>query len=108
MIVWLDAQLPVALARWLRGNGVTVQAIRDMRPRPVQDRAIVDAARQSGHVVISKDQDFETLVKLHGPPPQIVRLTCGNLTKGPLIAYFEANWTGVEAELKSGAHLVIM
>lgn len=109
MIVWLDAQLPLALARWLTGAAaVSVHRIRDMRPRPVKDIDIFRAAGAAGAIVISKDEDFVDLVARLGPPPQVVHLTCGNLTKKPLIAYLEVHWTEVARRLEAGEALVVM
>ena len=36
------------------------------------------AARDAGAVVMTKDRDFRTLLLRHGPPPQVIWITCGN------------------------------
>jgi predicted nuclease of predicted toxin-antitoxin system len=75
--IWLDAQLPPALAPWISSTfNVTCHAVRDLGLRDADDRTIFQAARDAGDVVIfSKDSDFVDLVLRHGPPPQIVWLT---------------------------------
>jgi predicted nuclease of predicted toxin-antitoxin system len=80
--IWLDAQLPPALALWIEANfGFSCTAIRDLGLRDAEDRAIFDAARAGGDVVIlSKDSDFLEMVLRLGPPPQLLWLTCGNVT----------------------------
>lgn len=82
MKIWLDAQLPPALAPWIRSTfGVTCSAVRDLGLRDAEDQAIFDAARAAGDVVVlSKDSDFIELVLRLGPPPQLLWLTCGNVT----------------------------
>ena len=82
MKVWLDAQLPPALAPWLDAAfGIACQAVRDLGLRDADDQTIFQLARDAGDVVIlSKDSDFVDLVLRLGPPPQILWLTCGNLT----------------------------
>ena len=60
----------------------------------------------SMQIIISKDIDFVELMTRLGPPPQIVRLTCGNLTTPALIAVLEHSWHEVERLLREGAPLV--
>ena len=56
-VVWVDAQLP-----------------------PANDPVIFAAARARGAAIaITKDDDFVQLVGRHGPPPQAVWVTCGNV-----------------------------
>ncbi|MFB1486584.1 MULTISPECIES: DUF5615 family PIN-like protein [unclassified Thiocapsa] len=56
-------------------------AVRDLGLRDSDDRAIFQAARDQGDVVImSKDSDFVDLALRFGPPPRILWLTCGNVT----------------------------
>jgi predicted nuclease of predicted toxin-antitoxin system len=72
MKVWLDAQLPPALAPWLGTTfGVTCQAVRDLGLRVADDQTIFQAARDGGEVpILSKDSDFVDLVLRagHAPP----------------------------------------
>ena len=81
MTIWIDAQLPPTLANWLT-NTFEVQAIalRDLRLRDAIDSEIFEAARTSNVVIMTKDSDFIDLVCRLGIPPQIIWLTCGNVT----------------------------
>ena len=74
MKVWLDAQLPPALAPWISTTfGVTCHAVRDLGLRDADDQIIFRAARNAGDVVIlTKDSDFVDLVLRLDPPPQIL------------------------------------
>ena len=81
MIIWVDAQLSPALARWISETfGMQAHAVRDLGLRNAKDAEIFRAARQEGVVVLSKDSDFVDLVERLGPPPQVLWLTCGNTT----------------------------
>ncbi len=82
MTIWLDAQLPPALATWLASAfEIECMAVRDLGLRDSDDRAIFQAARDQGDVVVmSKDSDFVDLALRLGPPPRILWLTCGNVT----------------------------
>lgn len=81
MIYWLDAQLPPQLASWLRQTfNVEAYALRDLHLRDAEDRQIFQEARQQGIVIISKDSDFVEMVLRLGTPPQLLWVTCGNVT----------------------------
>ena len=72
MILWIDAQLSPALARWLSDTfGVTAHAVRDLGLRDAKDLAIFHAAREAGAVLMSKDSDFVLLLERFGPSPQM-------------------------------------
>ncbi|MBW4560608.1 MAG: DUF5615 family PIN-like protein [Mojavia pulchra JT2-VF2] len=85
MNIWIDAQLPPTLAGWLSRNfGVTATALRNLGLRDAQDTEIFDAARAASAVIMTKDSDFVDLVCRLGTPPQILWLTCGNVTNRKL------------------------
>jgi predicted nuclease of predicted toxin-antitoxin system len=90
VILWLDAQLPPSLAAWLASNyDVSAVAVRDLGLRDAEDRAIFDEARARRDVVIvSKDSDFVDLIGRFGTPPQVLWVTCGNLSNKRLQQVF--------------------
>jgi predicted nuclease of predicted toxin-antitoxin system len=107
MIVWLDAQLPPALAFWMRNNlAVDVKVLRDLGLRDADDREIFAKAKLAGAVVISKDIDFVNLVQRLGPPPQVVWLTCGNVIIAHLKIVFARAWPSVAALLEAGEPII--
>lgn len=85
MIIWIDAQLSPAIAKWI-SESFPVQALplRELGLRDASDRQIFEAARQSGIVVLTKDRDFIELVNRYGSPPQVIWLTCGNTSNDRL------------------------
>jgi predicted nuclease of predicted toxin-antitoxin system len=92
VILWLDAQFPPSLAAWLASNyDVSAVGVRDLGLRDAEDREIFDQARAHGGVVIvSKDSDFVDLIERLGTPPQLLWVTCGNLSNKRLQQVFGA------------------
>jgi len=79
--IWVDAQLPPTLANWISSTfGLEASALRDLSLRDAQDIEIFEAARTENAVIMTKDSDFVDLVCRLGTPPQILWLTCGNVT----------------------------
>ena len=71
------------------------------------DPAIFAAARAGGtDVVVTKDDDFVRLLDQHGPPPQVVWVTYGNLRNPALRQRFLPVWPQVAALLAAGEPLV--
>ncbi|NJK64340.1 MAG: DUF5615 family PIN-like protein [Synechococcaceae cyanobacterium SM2_3_1] len=81
MTFWIDAQLPPQMALWLTQTyGVTSVALRELGLRDARDTEIFMAAREAQAVIMTKDIDFVDLVTRLGIPPQILWVTCGNVT----------------------------
>jgi len=81
VIFWIDAQLPPQLASWLSQTfKVEAYALRDLQLRDAEDERIFQKARQQGIVLIRKDSDFVEMVLRLGTPPQLLWVTCGNVT----------------------------
>ncbi len=107
MKFWVDAQLPPALAAWLSERyGVEAVSLRDLGMRDATDGEIFDAARQAGVVIMSKDSDFVDLVSRHGMPPQLLWVTCGNVTNERLQAVFGKTFPDALESLASGQAIV--
>ena len=81
MKIWIDAQLPPTLANWIANTfSLEASALRDIGLRDSKDTDIFEAARTVNAVIMTKDSDFVDLVCRLGTPPQIIWLTCGNVT----------------------------
>lgn len=107
MKFWVDAQLPPLLAEWLSQNhGVEAQSLRELGLRDATDEEIFRAARQAQAVMISKDSDFVDLVSRHGAPPQLLWVTCGNVTNRRLQEVFDKTFPTALAMLTSGQAIV--
>jgi predicted nuclease of predicted toxin-antitoxin system len=107
VILWLDAQLPPALAAWLSTQfGVTAIAVRDVGLERATDRQILIAAHDAGAVVVTKDSDFVALIDRMQPSPQVLWLTVGNTSNAALRDLFTATWPRARQLLESGDRLV--
>lgn len=107
MKFWVDAQLPPALAAWLSENhGVEAITLRDLGLRDAADIEIFMAAREAGIVIISKDSDFVELISRHGSPPQLLWVTCGNVTNRSLQAVFDKTFVLALTALRAGELIV--
>jgi predicted nuclease of predicted toxin-antitoxin system len=85
VILWLDAQVSPTLRPWLqREFKLKAIPVRDLGLREAEDSRIFDDARRAKAVVLTKDEDFVILVGRHGPPPQVIWLTCGNVSNARL------------------------
>jgi predicted nuclease of predicted toxin-antitoxin system len=107
VIIWVDAQLPPALAGWL-GTQFAVEAINlgSLGLRQVQDIDIFQSARRPGHVIMTKDDDFVDIVTRLGPPPQILWVTCGNVTNRALQELLTQAFPAARSHLEAGEPVV--
>jgi predicted nuclease of predicted toxin-antitoxin system len=107
VILWIDAQLSPALARWISETfGVVAHAMRDLGLREAKDVVIFHAAREAGAVVMSKDSDFVLLLERFGPPPQVLWVTCGNTSNARMLEILLKGFPEARARLEQGEPLV--
>jgi predicted nuclease of predicted toxin-antitoxin system len=107
MILWLDAQLPPALAPWIAATfSVESHPVRDLGLTGAKDPEIFQAARDAKVVLMTKDSDFVELVERLGPPPQLLWVTCGNTTNARLKQVLIKCMPLAIAQLESGAPLI--
>ena len=84
----VDAQLPPALARWLREAGHEAQAVRVVNLRDAEDGDIWNHALASNAVIITKDEDFPRRAQQAQTSPVIVWLCVGNVSNRALRQWF--------------------
>jgi predicted nuclease of predicted toxin-antitoxin system len=107
MIIWIDAQLPPTLAEWIVVTfGVNAISLRELGLRDAKDIEIFEAAKQPNVVIMSKDSDFVDLVCRLGAPPQILWLTCGNVTNRNLRELLTATLPEAIEQLQQGEIVV--
>jgi predicted nuclease of predicted toxin-antitoxin system len=106
-MLWIDAQLSPALARWISETfGVAPQAVRDLGLREAKDLIIFHAAREAGAVIMSKDSDFVLLLERFGPPPQVLWVTCGNTSNVRMREILLKSFPEARTRLEQGEPLV--
>ena len=107
MTLWLDAQLSPTLAfSFRRTCAVTCFPVRELGLRDATDRDIYMAARNAQAIIVTNDLDFVRLLERHGPPPQIVWLTCGNTSNQRLMEIPSGYWPTISTLLSNGEPLV--
>ena len=103
MILWLDAQVSPKLRPWIRrAFKIDVVHVRDLGLREAEDPKIFDDARRAKAVILTKDEDFVVLVERLGPPPQVIWLTCGNVSNARLKKIPTAGRPGAHPHLLQG------
>ena len=107
MQFWLDAQLPPKIANWMQETfELDVKAIDSIGLRGATDATIWSRLSAEGNVLFTKDVDFVELITRLGPPPQVVWLTCGNVTNRALQALLSRTLPDVIVLLENGEPLV--
>ena len=107
MTIWVDAQLPPSIAKWVEARfGAAAVAVRDLDLRDAADIDIFRAARQADAVVLTKDADFSHLLAQHGPPPRVLWLTCGNTSNAKLQEILSRSLPEALALFEAGEALV--
>ena len=101
----VDAQLPPALAAWLRRKGHEAAALREIGMRDADDAAIWSRAVAEHAIIVTKDEDFASLAAIGGEA-SVLWVRTGNLVNRLLLARFEAVWPEVENHLVAGTCLV--
>lgn len=100
----VDAQLPPALARWLRERGHMADHVGEIGMVAASNAAIAARAEADGAVLVTKDEDF---VVLRLPDRfALLWLRCGNATNRALAAWLQLRWMRIEALLEAGERLV--
>jgi len=107
MIIWIDAQFPPNLATWLAETfQVTAISLRELGLRDAKDIEIFEAANQPNPIIMTKDSDFVDLVCRLGTPPQILWLTCGNVTNRNLKQLLTATFLPAIEQFQQGEIIV--
>jgi predicted nuclease of predicted toxin-antitoxin system len=101
----IDAQLPPALAGWMRAKGHDAAALREIGLRDAADAAIWHHAFASNAIVVTKDEDFFLLATAR-PGSQVLWVRTGNLVNRLLLARFEQAWPEILAHLEAGIVVV--
>lgn len=102
----VDAQLPPALAGWIRSQGHECAAVREVGLREALDSAIWRWASDNDSVIITKDDDFVSRVRATSVGPAVVRLKVGNVSNPVLIEWLRPLLPAIVDALSTGERLV--
>ena len=84
----IDAQLPPALARWLRDASHEAKHVEDVNLREAEDSPVWRYALEQQTILITKDEDFAERARQGGKAPVIVWLRVGNVSNRVLRQWF--------------------
>ena len=98
----VDAQLPPALAVWLRELGHEAQHDQEIGLRDAEDSPIWQHAMQESAIVLTKDEDFAVRVRQGGSAPVIVWLRIGNGSNRALREWFLPLLPSVVQKIQAG------
>lgn len=102
----VDAQLPPALACWLREAGHEAGHVEDVGLREANDGAIWAHALQTGAIIVTKDEDFAARSIQVATAPFIVWLRVGNTTNRALRAWIEPRLPGIAQLIAQDSRMV--
>ena len=102
----VDAQLPPALADWLRNRGHNAVAAREVGLRDADDRTIWNWAIREGAIIVTKDEDFALLAAFASPSARVLWVRTGNLVNRSLLALFDRAWRDLETHLSTEVTVV--
>jgi predicted nuclease of predicted toxin-antitoxin system len=78
-MIILDAHIPPGLALWIASNfQLECNSAKYPGLLEAEDRDIFAFARTQNAILITKDDDFISLLMRNGSPPKVLWLTCGN------------------------------
>ncbi len=106
MTFLVDAQLPPALAQWLREAGLDAAHVHDLGLREATDGRIWAEALRRGAVIVTKDEDFAARAAHDAAGPVVVWLRIGNSTNRSLRAWLEPRMSGIRLLLRQGSRVV--
>jgi predicted nuclease of predicted toxin-antitoxin system len=97
----VDAQLPLALARWLRQQGHDAVHTLELPDRNrTKDSTLLQLAKADGRTLVTKDGDFQLTFELGKGPPKLLLVSTGNIANRELLNIFERNERAILAELQ--------
>jgi len=101
-MIILDAQLPPALAVWITETfEIPCFSAQFLNLRQAGDEEIFVFSRTKNANLITKDDDFVSLLNRFGSSPKVTWLTCCNTSKNRLKRDFEANLASAPALLET-------
>ena len=74
----IDNNLSFRLVAALLSHFPGTEHIRDALDVFADDISIWEHARKNSFTILTKDSDFDELSQLHGCPPKVIHLICGN------------------------------
>ena len=79
--IWVDAQISPKIAKFITERfHIESYSLEYLQMLSFEDEHVFFKAKASDAIMLTKDSDFAELSRVHGSPPKIIWLTCGNTT----------------------------
>ena len=102
----IDAQLPPALAEFLRARGHEASHVQDVGLRDKTDNEIWNHALSHGCIIVTKDEDFALRAGVAKVSPPIIWLRLGNSSRRALLDWILPRIEAIEHNLQLGELLI--
>jgi predicted nuclease of predicted toxin-antitoxin system len=102
----IDEQLPPALARYLSSVGHDAQHVSDIGLEKAPDSIVWREAIRLGAVLVSKDEDFVSLVRASQGKGRLIWMRTGNTSRAAVIQIVGAALPQILNALATGESLV--
>jgi len=102
----VDAQLPPALAFWLREQGHPAEHVAEIGLRDADDSPIWQCALAQAACILTKDEDFAVRIHQARQAPVVVWLRIGNCSNRALREWFFPLLPEVLREIESGQRFI--
>lgn len=102
----IDAQLPIALSRFLASHGCDCQHVAEVRLEKASDAEIRRYANDDERIVISMDEDFFYPASGEETKARFLWVRLGNCRTSALLAAIERLWPRMEESLKAGERII--
>lgn len=102
----IDAELPPALAQWIKSRGHEATHVFELGFHNADDSTIWQHARKTNAVVVSKDEDFVDRWLMKPEGVALVWIRKGNCSNQALMVWLEPLWPDALKRLQQGERLV--
>ena len=106
MRILVDAQLPPALVRALKGQGFDCSHVFDLNFLDASDRAIWNWATKHKATILTKDEDFVQLCLNSKVGPSVIWLRIGNTANDHLVHHLIPRMNEIARAIDGGERLV--
>lgn len=100
----VDAQLPLQLVRWMRGQGHDAVHTKDLpEGNRTEDQEINRISQREERTVVTKDADFVDTLLLQQTPHRLLLISTGNISNAELLKLVEDNHDSIVSALQHAA-----
>lgn len=102
----IDVQLPITLARWLKGRGYNAVHALELNLGTADDSGLWVVALREQRIMISKDEDFFILANRPEDQGKLLWIRLGNCRTATLLTLLNKRWLEIEEAFQSGQQIV--